>query len=166
VAETEQIGANLLKLPSKVAHRLEDLNTTLASDVDAATLGMLTVSEGHLRYYRSHPDRRYHLSRWTPVLRIHMADEQLVRWASRVMGGSHVTFDKSMGAWYTEVTGVRAIAVLQRIRPFIRGEKEAMIDCILAHGKYVISADRPCVNCETRSVAEKRIADLKERGLL
>jgi hypothetical protein len=166
MAETERTRQKPLTLQPRAWHRLADLKTRLASEVDAASLGMLTVSEGHLRYYRSHPDRPYNLSRWTSVLRIHMADEQIVRWASKVMGGSHVTFDKSVGAWYTEVAGVRAIAVLERIRPFIRGEKEAMIDCMLAHGKYVISAERPCIDCETKSVSERRIANLRQRGLL
>jgi len=164
VPETE--SAQQPNSSPRTLRRLEDLNVTLASDIQAASLGMLIVTEGHLRYYRSHSERLYDVSRWTAVIRIHMADEQLIRWASRVMGGSHVTFDKSVGAWYTEVTGIRAIAVLARIRPFICGEKEAMIDCMLAHSKYVISVDRRCVDCETKSVSVRRIADFKQRGLI
>jgi hypothetical protein len=95
-----------------------------------------------------------------------MADEAIIRWASNAMGGTHVTFDKSVGAWYTEATRLRAIAVLIRVRSFVIGEKSIMIDCILHHGKYVISDERPCTECETRPIMERRIADLKSRGLL
>ncbi len=124
--------------PSK-SRLSRDHSSILTDPIDAASLAMLAETEGHMRYYRSHPERNYELSRWEPVLRIHMADEFLVRWASIVMGETHVTFDKSVGAWYTEARGLRAILVLTRIRHFIRGEKAAMVDCILRSGKYIVS---------------------------
>jgi len=129
-------------------------------------MAMLVVTEGHSRYYKSHAEREYKITRWTAVVRIRMADEVIVRWASNAMGGTHVTFDKSVGAWYTEAVGVRAIAVLNRLRPFIIGEKTIMIDCIIRHGKYVISDERPCTDCETNPIMERRIANLKLRGLI
>jgi len=100
---------------------------------------MLLETEGHLQYYQSHPERNYAVPRWEPVLRIHMVDEQIVKWASKVMGGTHVSFDRGFGAWYTEARGSRVIGVLKCIRPFIKGEKIVMVNCILKHGKYVIS---------------------------
>jgi len=95
-----------------------------------------------------------------------MVDEQLVRWASKAMGGTHVTFDKSVGAWYIEAAGVRAFAVLTRVGRYIIGEKARMIDCVLRRGKYVTSDERPCTDCETKSIMERRIANLKNRKLL
>ena len=145
---------------------LKDRDLIPTNDVEAASMGLLSISEGHVRYYKSHPNRNYDQNRWTPVLRIRMVDEVVIRWASKVMGGTHVTFDKSVGAWYTESTGKRALAVLSRIRPYIFGEKAAIIDCIIANGDYIVSQERPCIDCESKSMAEKRIEDLKRRGLL
>jgi hypothetical protein len=151
---------------AKKSRIIRDYSSILTDPIDAASLAMLAEAEGHLRYYRSHPERNYQVSRWEPVLRIHMADESLVRWASTAMGETHVTFDKSVGAWYTEARGLRAIIVLTLIRSFIRGEKKMMVDCILKNGKYVVSNDRPCVDCETKFILERRIKGLKNRGLL
>ncbi len=146
--------------------RLENLNSSLSNSEDASALAMLMECEGHLRYYKSHPERNYSIARWEPVLRIHMVDESLVRWASKIMGGTHVSFDRSVGAWYTEARGLRVIEVLHRIRPFVRGEKIEMVDCILSHGKYMVSELRPCGEYETGLTAAKRIRKLKTPGLL
>ena len=86
----------------RVKRPIRDYSSILTNSVDAASLAMLAETEGHMRYYRSHPERHYEVSRWEPVLRIHMADEVIVRWASMVMGETHVSFDKSVGAWYTK----------------------------------------------------------------
>ena len=145
---------------------IRDYAVILADPIDAASLAMLAETEGHLRYYKSHPERNYEVSRWEPTLRIHMTDELLVRWASKVMGETHVTFDKSVGAWYTGARGLRAIIVLTKIRSFIRGEKQAMVDRILKNGKYVVSDERPCVECETKFISERRISALRIRGPL
>jgi len=114
----------------------------------------------------SHPERNYSVTRWEPVLRIHMVDEPLVRWASKVMGGTHVSFDRSVDAWYTEARGLRAVEVLRRVRPLIRGEKIGMVDCILRHGKYIVSRKRPCSSFESRFLMRKRLERSKQDGLL
>jgi hypothetical protein len=132
------------------SRHIPDYASILTDPVDTASLAMLAETEGHMRYYRSHPERNYQVSRWEPVLRIHMTDELLVRWASKVMGETHVSFDKSVGAWYTEARSLRAIIVLTQIQRFIRGEKSGMVDCILKSGTYVISKERPYVDCETK----------------
>lgn len=152
--------------PSHPPRRLKSLNSTLGNPMDTAALAMLVETEGHLRYYKSHPERNYLIPRWEPVLRIHMVDELLVRWASKVMGGTHVSFDKSVGAWYTEARGPRVIEVLDCIRPLVRGEKVGMVNCILRHGKYVISRRRTCNYYESRFISTKRIRKLMKRGLL
>jgi hypothetical protein len=160
IAETE-VGTCGSRL-----RRLSDIELTLQDASNAASLAMLLVTEGHLRYYRSHPERNYRIDRWEPTLRIHMVDEDIVRWASKVMGGTHVTFDRSMGAWYTEARGSRAIQVLTRIQPFVIGEKATMVECVLRFGKYVVSNERPCTECESESILKRRLESLRQRGLL
>jgi hypothetical protein len=145
---------------------LKDMGSILLDLVEAARMGMLIVTEGHSRYYKSHPERNYRTHRWIAVVRVKMADETIIRWASKAMGGTHVTFDRTVGAWYTEASGARAVAVLARVRPFVIGEKTVMIDCILRNGKYIVSEERPCMDCESTALMERRIADLRHRGLL
>jgi len=146
--------------------RLEGLDSILKDKTEAATMAMLIVTEGHSRYYHSHPERDYVIDRWEPVIRIHMADEAIVRWAAAAMGGVHVNFDKSVGAWTTEARGIRAITVFMRVRSYIIGEKTAMIDCILKNGSYVVSRTRPCMDCESERLRDLRIADFRHRGLI
>jgi len=145
---------------------LKDMNSILTDPLEASRMGMLVITEGHSRFYKSHPERLYPIPRWVAVVRIKMCDEAIIRWASDAMGGTHITFDKTAGAWYTEASGARAIVVLRRIRPFIIGEKTTLIDCMLSEGKYVRSQVRPCVECESNATAMMRIANLKRRGLL
>lgn len=95
-----------------------------------------------------------------------MADEDLVRWASKAMGGTHVTFDRSMGAWYTEARGLRVIQVLTKIRPFVIGEKAPMVEGVMRFGKYVISKERPCFEFESESILRRRLESFKQRNLL
>jgi len=153
--------------PPKLGRKiLKDMDSILLDPIEASRMGMLIITEGHSRYYKSHPERLYPVPRWIAVVRIKMCDEAIIRWASEAMGGTHVTFDKTVGAWYTEASGARAIAVLSRVRPFIVGEKTSLIDCMLSQGKYVRSRDRPCIDCESTATVERRIADLRQRGLL
>lgn len=106
--------------------------TGLRDEADRAWLGALIVADGEVSYNSAPSNgRRYYRAR----VRIGIYEREPIQKAALLMGVSLMGPRK--GRFEAEAQGSRALAVLERIRPYMLGRKHREARYVLSHGGRV-----------------------------